>query len=537
MVAPFAPCATQAWSAPAYVPVGPLSATGLLTTADFNGDGNIDVATIASSLPVVAVMFGDGTGGFGTPVQLTLPAIANSIIATDLNHDARPDLMLAVGSTMVVLLRDEAGDAGAFTPAAGSPYSTAIAGFGLATGLFNGDAHLDVAVSQFTGNTVAVLLGNGNGGFGSATTYPSGTNPINVMVRDFNGDGKADLAVPNQGTSTISILSGDGLGAFAAPVVTTIPATVNRLRDLGDINSDGFPDLGVTITSGGLMLLINDQVGGFAAPVTVLSGSSIGFVPPAVDLNGDGAVDLVAGSSNDGGFHVLYGDGAGAFPTQTRIVVGTGLNNHDVVDLNGDDRPDIVATRPNALPGQIVVVLNNCGTTDTANLTVTQSGPASATAGERLTYSVTVTNNGPMTATGVVLIDVPSAGLAFESASVACTDQGNAVSCALPAITSGGSATVDFELLAIGAGARFNIAQATAQQFDSNLNDNIATVPTAVSASPVTFVVTTTADAGTGSLRQAILNSNANPAPPIRFTSTSARARRTPSACSPRCRR
>ena len=519
LVLPFAACSTQAWVGPTYTVVGPQSATSLSTNADFNGDGKMDIAVTASSLPVIAIMFGDGAGGFAAPVQLTLPGIVNGIYAADVNHDSRPDILASVGTTMVVLLRDATGGAGAFTPAVGSPFSTsAVQGFDLDIGLFNADAHPDIVVgdARVAATSVAVLLGNGDGTFQPASTVVTGTTPANVMVRDFNKDGKDDFAIPN-GSASFVIMYGNGLGGFAAPAVIPLPASASRLRDLGDINEDGWPDLAAP-TSLGLAVMLNDHAGSFTFAGALLSTTAIGYVPPAKDLNGDGHVDLVVATSNDGGYYVLYGDGTGAFPTQTRLLVGVGTNSHEVVDLNGDHRPDIVATRPNALPGNIVVFLNTCGTTDTAELSVSQSGPSSAGAGDHLTYTVTVTNNGPLPATGVVLTEVPSPGMAFESASVACTDQGNAVTCPLGTIPSGGSVNVDMHVQALAAGARSNFVQAIGQQFDPNFSNNVAATPTTVAAGAVTFSVTNANDAGAGSLRQAISNSNANagaPAPNV----------------------
>ena len=269
----------------------------------------------------------------------------------------------------------------------------------------------------------------------------AGSVPANPAVRDFNHDGKDDIAVPNGGASTITVLYGNGLGAFT-PVTTTLPGwTVNRLRDLGDVNEDGWSDLAATTSAPtqSLVLLTNNQAGNFTVgPALLTAPSGVGFAPPAVDMNGDGHVDIVVGAGQEGRMYILYGNGAGAFPTQTSVLVGTGLNQHEVIDLNGDHRPDIVGTHPSAVPGNIFTVLNVCGTSDTAELTVTQSGPTTTTAGQLVTYSVTVTNNGPMPATGVMLTDVPSAGLSFDSATIACTDQLSAVQCALPTIPSGG---------------------------------------------------------------------------------------------------
>ena len=52
-----------------------------------------------------------------------------------------------------------------------TPYSVAV-------GDFNGDARPDLAVANYTSNTVSVLLGNGAGGFGAKTDFAVGTDPI-----------------------------------------------------------------------------------------------------------------------------------------------------------------------------------------------------------------------------------------------------------------------------------------------------------------------------------------------------------------------
>ena len=67
----------------------------------------------------------------------------------------------------------------------------------MAVGDFNGDGKLDLAVTNPYGNTVSVLLGNGDGTFQTPMDYATGELPYSLAVGDFNGDGKADLAVTN----------------------------------------------------------------------------------------------------------------------------------------------------------------------------------------------------------------------------------------------------------------------------------------------------------------------------------------------------
>src|SRR2546422_4660445 len=54
--------------------------------------------------------------------------------------------------------------------------------------------------------------------FAAARTFNAGDSPQSVAVGDFNGDGKLDLAVANWGGETVSVLLGDGGGTFQPPV-------------------------------------------------------------------------------------------------------------------------------------------------------------------------------------------------------------------------------------------------------------------------------------------------------------------------------
>jgi hypothetical protein len=92
-------------------------------------------------------------------------------------------------------------------------------------------------------NNVSVLLGDGTGNFGTATSFSvGGSHPIAVAVGDFNGDGKQDLAVPNFGSSNVSILLGDGAGGFGSATNFSVGLSPFGVV-VGDFDGDGKQDL------------------------------------------------------------------------------------------------------------------------------------------------------------------------------------------------------------------------------------------------------------------------------------------------------
>ena len=80
---------------------------------------------------------------------------------------------------------------------------------------FNGDQKLDVAISHGLGGSpgaVDVLLGDRTGNFASQATYPVGNGPVGLATGDFNEDGAVDLAVANSADRTIGILLNNNSG-------------------------------------------------------------------------------------------------------------------------------------------------------------------------------------------------------------------------------------------------------------------------------------------------------------------------------------
>jgi hypothetical protein len=234
---------------------------------DFNKDGKLDLLTRVhwANLWFYWVLPGDGAGGISSPIRINFDLYGREMAAGDFNKDGTPDVALANYNPnnydsgpyyrVSVYLGNGAGNFG-------SPTNLNLGAntnpTGVATGDFNKDGKLDLAVTLSSTNQVAVMLGNGLGGFGAPTKLAAGQSPGRVVVADLNKDGKTDLVIVNPGTG-VSVMFGNGAGGFSAvkTYATGLTGTVPTSVNIGDFNSDGRPDLLLPLGANGLMLMSN----------------------------------------------------------------------------------------------------------------------------------------------------------------------------------------------------------------------------------------------------------------------------------------
>jgi hypothetical protein len=153
----------------------------------------------------------------------------------------------------------------------------------VAAGDFNGDGKPDIVVAG--GGAVSVLLNEGDGVFGAGQTYTIGGSPTAVAVGDFNRDGKPDIVTANS-NSTVSVLLNNGDGAFGAVQNYAIGGPANSVA-VADFNHDGFLD--IATTGAEMDVLLNNANGTFGAYQMVgPAGSNV----VAADFHGDGFPDL-----------------------------------------------------------------------------------------------------------------------------------------------------------------------------------------------------------------------------------------------------
>jgi sugar lactone lactonase YvrE len=311
-----------------------------VTVADFNGDGQLDMAVANEVNGTVSVIMGNGDGTFRPQTAFAAGSGAHSVIVGDFNGDGRADLAVADqgSSTVSVLLGNGDG-----TFQAKSSYATGTGPLSVALGDFNGDGRLDLAVANEYSFTVSVLLGNGDGTFQAQSSYATGTNPWSVAVGDFNGDGKLDLAIANEASNSVSVLLGNGDGTFRAQTEYAAGLASEAVA-VGDFNGDGKADLAVAnYISGTISVLLGNGDGTFQAHSDYPAGLNASSIVVG-DFNNDGKPDLATVNYNFGTVSVLAGNGDGTFQTRSAYTVGTQPVSIAAGDFNGDGIEDLTVS-------------------------------------------------------------------------------------------------------------------------------------------------------------------------------------------------
>ena len=250
-----------------------------IAVADLNGDGcpdamvtNTSYSTTSDNTLSVLLNKCNGTGAFNSQVKYSTGTYPQFVTAGDLNGDGCSDAVVVnANSDNVSVFLNNCNGTGTF-PTTAPTYSTGTSSnpWYAVIADFNGDGTPDIATADrgSGANNVAILLGSGSGVFpttGPSTTYSVGTSPRSVAAADINGvSGKPDLAVTNFTDNTVSVL----MNTSSMDVGSPLAAQNTAATTLGD--SEPFRlriDLGITNTT------LNANAGTFKLQYALMSTS------------------------------------------------------------------------------------------------------------------------------------------------------------------------------------------------------------------------------------------------------------------------
>jgi hypothetical protein len=299
-----------------------------LAVGDFNGDGKPDLvlqySAITPTLASYLLFFpGNGDGTFAPPApayQFPSSITCMSMAVADFNGDGNLDLACPnqevippngdytpPPGNISVLLGNGDGTFrfGSNVPVGAGPYYVVVADF-------NGDGKADLATAGWfyptpssPVTTVSIALGIGDGTFSPYIRLTASLNAeTSVVAGDFNGDGTPDLAaiygtVGNGGNNIITVYLSNGDGTFSPPNNVTLnsPITGVSASVASDFNADGRWDLALMRIGGApggpIGMFLSEPT---SATATVTGISPVGNTIHLVDASYPGSAPVLSPS-------------------------------------------------------------------------------------------------------------------------------------------------------------------------------------------------------------------------------------------------
>jgi hypothetical protein len=336
---------------------------GAIAAADFNGDGNVDIAMICAE-GFSGVFYGDGTGNFSSvnngsasapelvPTDLiNLFVEGQAASAVDLNKDGKPDVL--VGNTILLNLYGSA----PATPAATT------------TALKTSATSITAGASVTLTATIAAASGSSGSPTGTVTFF-NGTDPV----------------------GSVSVAAG-----AASLTTTALPAGTDSITAIysGDLNFNGSASSAVSIKVAAGATPVATTTSLAASATTVTIGTSVTFTATVKPASGtaeptgtvtfkDGTTTLGTGSVN--------GSGVASYTTSSLSVA-----THTITAVYSGD------TNFSGSTSSAVTVMVNAAPVMIATSTALTASAASATSGTSITFTATVTPaSGAVIPTGTV---------------------------------------------------------------------------------------------------------------------------------------
>ena len=330
------------------------------------------------------------------------------------------------------------------------------------------------------------------------STTPSGTTSVTGSTWTIG-----NLASGASETLTIQMTVGPATGSGASVVTNSNVSAVNEV-DTDTENDFGFQSTTVATSA-------DVSVNKTLLTANPVAGEQVVYRLDVGNTGPSNAQALTLNETPPPGFAFVSATGpcGGGFP----CALGVGA-------VNGNAAVDVTYTVASNLGGQMVTntadassatsdpnTANNTSSEMTAigaqaDLALTKSGPATAIAGNPITYDLTVTNNGPSDATAVSIADTLPAGVTFVSTAGCAEDPNGVPTCTVGTVPASGNAmvTVTVDIDSDTAGAIVNsatVSSATTDPVAGNETDSATTNVTAEADLAIAKTGPATAVAGT----------------------------------------
>ncbi|MCB0323332.1 MAG: VCBS repeat-containing protein [Bdellovibrionales bacterium] len=220
------------------VDIAPAIGATRVEILDVTGDGVLDIVATSFSNPLIYTFVGNGDGSFRSALTTDAESASGITQTGDFNNDGLADL-IRIRNGDDLLLYPGQGD-GTFGERQRFVVGTLVDGLDVAD--FDLDGNLDVALSDYTDDSVRVLFGNGDGTFRYTDPVSAGNGSGFLNVADLNADGFLDFIAEGYAEDTGYIFFGNGDGTFRGGTTVAVGSGPYGIY-AGDLNGDGVNDL------------------------------------------------------------------------------------------------------------------------------------------------------------------------------------------------------------------------------------------------------------------------------------------------------